>query len=282
MTMKNKTDLNGALNRREMLRLSAGSLLALGLWPGVLRAEGESQGEDFSFIAVNDTHYNDAKCGEWLQTAIAKMKACSPKPELCLMAGDYTDHGTVAELTAAREIFKSLDMPAYGVIGNHDWRKSDDRKPYEEVFPDRLNYRFDQRGWQFMALDTTAGQAWSQTRISEGTLLWVDENLPKHDKKKPLVLLSHFPLGPGTSYRPANADALLERFKEFNLRAVFCGHFHGFTETKMGQTICTTDKCCSLKRSNHDGTRERGFFFCQVSQGEIKRTFVEVPVPKGD
>jgi hypothetical protein len=280
-TMKDITDLNGAVSRRDMLRLSAGSLLALGLWPGVLRAEGEAQGEDFSFIAINDTHYIDEKCGAWLLTALAKMKEFAPKPELCLMSGDYTDHGTVAELAATRDLFKGLGIPTYGVIGNHDWLKQDDRKPYEQVFPDRLNYRFDHRGWQFMALDTTEGLKASQTKIADETLRWVDGALPKFDKKKPLILVSHFPLGPRTSNRPLNADALLERFQDYNLRAAFCGHFHGFTESKLGAAILTTDKCCSLKRGNHDGTRQKGFFFCQAKNGEIKRTFVEVPVPAG-
>jgi 3',5'-cyclic AMP phosphodiesterase CpdA len=277
--MTGKSDLKGTLNRRAMLRLSAGSLLALGLWPGVLRAEGESPGEDFSFIAVNDTHYIDDKCGEWLQTAIAKMKECSPKPELCLMSGDYADHGTVAELAAARDLFQSLGFPTYGVIGNHDWFKNDDRKAYEEVFPERINYRFDHRGWQFMALDTTEGLKANKTKIADETLRWVDDNLPKYDKKKPLVLVSHFQLGPKINNRPLNSDALLERFKEFNLRAVFCGHFHGFTESKLGEAVFTTDKCCSLKKTNHDKTTEKGFFFCQINNGVIKRTFVEVPVP---
>jgi 3',5'-cyclic AMP phosphodiesterase CpdA len=277
--MTNKSDLRGALSRRDMLRVSAGSFLALGLWPGVLRAEGESQGEDFSFIAVNDTHYVDEKCGAWLQTAIAKMKACSPKPELCLMSGDFAEHGTVAELTAAREVFQALGFPAYGVIGNHDWLKNDDRKPYEEVFPNRINYRFDHRGWQFMALDTTEGLKAGRTRISDDTLRWVDANLPKFDKKKPLIVLSHFQLGPGINNRPLNTDTLLERFKDYNLRAVFCGHFHGFTESRRGEAVFTTDKCCSLKAKNHDGTTEKGFFFCQIKHGSIQRTFVEVPVP---
>jgi hypothetical protein len=269
------------LSRREMLRASAGSLLALGLWPGVLRAEGENRGEDFSFIAVNDTHYIDENCGEWLQTAIARMKECAPKPELCLMSGDYSDHGTVAELAAARDVFKGLGIPTYGVIGNHDWLKNDDRKPYEEVFPNRVNYRFDHRGWQFMALDTTEGQKANQTKIADATLRWVDENLPKYDKKAPLILVSHFQLGPGINNRPLNTDALLERFKDYNLHTVFCGHFHGFTESKLGEAVFTTDKCCSLKMANHDRTKEKGFFFCQVKNGEIKRTFVEVPVPRG-
>jgi len=277
--MMKKTDRRTALSRRAMLRLSAGSLLTLGLWPGALRAEGDAQGEDFSFIAVNDLHYIDEKCGSWLQTAIAKMKAASPKAELCLMSGDCTDHGTAAELATTRDLFQGLSFPTYGVIGNHDWLKHNDRTPYEQVFPDRINYRFDHRGWQFLGLDTTEGQKGGGTKISEETLRWVDDTLPKLDPKKPLILISHFPLGPKIPNRSLNADALLERFKQHNLRAVFCGHFHGFTESQQGEAVFTTDKCCSFKRMNHDGTKEKGFFVCEAKNGAIKRTFVEVPVP---
>lgn len=262
-----------------MLRASAGTLLALGLWPGALRAEDAGRGEDFSFIAVNDTHYVDEKCDAWLQTAINRMKECLPKPELCLMSGDYAEHGTVAELSGARDVFNGLGIPTYGVIGNHDWFKNDDRKPYEEVFSNQINYQFDHRGWQFMALDTTAGLKAGGFKISDETLRWVDENLPKIDRKAPLILVSHFPLGPGVANRPLNADALLERFKDYNLRAAFCGHFHAFTEKKWGEAVLTTDKCCSLKARNHDGTKEKGFFHCRIKDGAIQRSFIEVPIP---
>jgi 3',5'-cyclic AMP phosphodiesterase CpdA len=269
----------GGCTRRDLLRLGAGSLLTLGLWPGALRAADEPSGEDFSFVAVNDPHFMDEKCGLWLQTAVAKMKACSPQPELCLMAGDYAENGTLAELAGARDAFKGLGIPVHGVIGNHDYQPNDDRKAYEEVFPNQINYQFDHRGWQFMALDTTEGLKANRTKISGETLRWVDEHLPKFDRKKPLVLLSHFQLGPGINNRPLNTDALLERFKEHNLRAAFCGHFHGFTESKLGEAVFTTNQCLSLKKPNHDRTKEKGFFHCQVKDGVIQRTFVEVPVP---
>jgi Icc-related predicted phosphoesterase len=268
-----------ALSRRQMLKLSAGSLLALGLWRGAVGAENEVKVEDFCFIAVNDLHYIEEQCGKWLETALAKMMACSPKPELCVVSGDLTDDGTVPQLTAIRELFKKHDLPLYGVIGNHDWRTQTDRQPYDDIFPGRINYHFDHRGWQFVALDTTEGLKATKTNIAPDTLRWLDEHLPKLDKKRPLILVSHFPLGPKAKNRPLNADALLERFKEHNLRAAFCGHYHAFTETKVGEAVFTTNKCCSFKRFNHDTSKEKGFFFCQIKDGQLSRSFVEVPVP---
>jgi 3',5'-cyclic AMP phosphodiesterase CpdA len=266
------------LTRREMLELSAGSLLALGLWPGALRAAGEGNSGEFNFIVVNDLHYLDSKGDKWFEQVVTQMKATPQKPEFCLIVGDYAEHGKAEQLAATRDLFKELGLPTYGVIGNHDYLAQDNRKPYEQLFPDRINYRFEHKGWQFLGLDSTQGQLGANTRVQAPTLQWLEDHLPKLDKKRPTVVFTHFPLGALTPSRPVNADDLLERFRDFNLRAVFCGHFHGFTERQVWNTILTTNRCCSFFRGNHDGTAEKGYFLCEAKEGTIKRQFVEVKV----
>ncbi|MCY3024249.1 MAG: metallophosphoesterase [Planctomycetota bacterium] len=264
------------LTRRELLRWSAGSLLAAGLWPGALRAEGDGAAADFRFVVVNDLHYVDAACGRWLETVIARMKADQDQPAFCLLAGDLANDGTREQLAGVRDVFKTLGVPVCAVIGNHDWLGFDDRKPYEELFQKQLSYHFDHDGWLLLGLDTTDGQHWAKTAVQKPTLDWLDETLPKLDKKRPMIVFTHFPLGAGVQYRPANADDVLARFKEHNLRAVFCGHFHGFTERKVGDAVLTTNRCCALKRGNHDGTKEKGYFLCHVKDGNVERKFVEI------
>ena len=73
-----------------------------------------------------------------------------------------------------------------------------------------------------------------------------------------------------------NADDLLERFQDFNVVAVFNGHFHGFTEHEVRGTVFTTNKCCSISRGNHDQTTEKGYFLCRAQDGRITREFIEV------
>ena len=49
--------MRSCITRREWLRLSAGALLSLGVWPGRLRgADAPATHDDFTFIAVNDLH----------------------------------------------------------------------------------------------------------------------------------------------------------------------------------------------------------------------------------
>src|ERR1700733_10674237 len=113
------------VTRREALQL--GSLLALGLWPGALRAQDAGNAGDFTFIVVNDLHYQSERCGVWFQQVVRQMRATEPKADFCLIVGDYCEHGIREEIAAAREAFEGLGIPAFGVIGNHDYTAPADR-----------------------------------------------------------------------------------------------------------------------------------------------------------
>jgi hypothetical protein len=161
------------------------------------------------------------------------------------------------------------------VIGNHDYATQTDRRAYTQAFPLRINYYFKRGGWQFVGLDTSEGQRYEKTSIAPETFQWLNDYLWRLDKRKPTVVFTHFPMGEGVKYRPSNANALLERFLDFNLQAVFCGHYHGFTEKFAKDAPVTTNKCCSLKRGNHDNTKEKGYFVCETRDGKLTRRFVE-------
>jgi len=263
-------------NRREWLRLGAGALLSAGLWPGRLRAAENGLGGEFRFVVINDAHYQSPRCPAWFERVIASVREQVPKPELCLMVGDLAEHGIEKELGPMRDVLRSLQMPFHVVIGNHDSISDTDRSVWEKLFPQSLNFHFKHSGWQFVGLDSSEGTKFEKTRVQGATLNWLDENRPKLDRDSPTVVFTHFPLGDGVPMRPLNADAVLERFKEVNLVAVFDGHFHGFTERKSGRTTLTTNRCCSISRENHDGTKEKGYFVCSARDGEIRREFIEV------
>lgn len=261
--------------RREALeKLSPAVLLSLGLWPGALAAA--PRGGSFRFIVVNDLHYISAECGQWLERTARQMKSHGDI-ELCLVAGDLTEHGQPEHHNAVREILRAFGIPTYVVIGNHDYvEKTGERAAYDKAFPKSLNYSFVHRGWQFIGLDTSEGLKYENTSIQPHTFSWVDERVRKLDKRRPTIIFTHFPLGPGVKYRPLNTDALLEHFKPLNLQGIFCGHYHGFTERKLENAMVTTNRCCALKRNNHDGTKEKGYFLCTARDGKITREFVEL------
>jgi len=266
-----------SLSRRQLLRAASASLLAASICPVALLA-GERQSPDSHFFVLNDLHYVGEPCGQFLQKVIAQMKAAKEKPDLCLLAGDLSDNGTPQQLTAVRDLLKTLGIPVRVICGNHDYVRNNDRAPFMDIFPDALNYVFDHRGWQFVGLDTCDGTK-AQVTIPHPTFAFLDYTLHRLDRKRPIALFTHFPLGPGMPNRPPNAPRLLDLFKDHNLQAVFSGHHHGLKECKLGPTTFTTNRCCSLLQQNHDGSKEKGYFLCHAKDGAITRQFVEAPAP---
>jgi len=209
---------------------------------------------------------------------VRQMKAHPEKIDFALVCGDLADQGKPAQHGAMRDLLKTLGMPHYTVVGNHDYAEGDmSRQSYDAAFPKQINYTFEHQGWQFIGLDTSEGTHYQDTHVGAHTLRFLDETLPKLDKARPTVVFTHFPMGPDTKMRPLNMDAVLERLKPFNVRAGFSGHFHGFTERDVNGVPLTTDRCCAFSRENHDGTKEKGYFLCEARDGKITRRFVEVP-----
>ena len=263
-------------NRREMLSyLSAGALLSMGLWPGCATRPKGAASSSFQFIVVNDTHYMSPECGAWLERVVEQMKT-HREAEFCLLAGDLVEVGHRAHLGAVADIFGGLGRPVHVQIGNHDYAEDGSRDGYDSVFPDRLNYWFEHRGWQFVAFDSTEGTKYQGTSIQPAALDWLRQTAPQLDRSKPMIIFTHFPLGAEVRYRPTNADAALDLFRGHNLRGVFSGHFHGRTERLWSGAALVTNQCCALKRNNHDGTNQKGYYLCTVEGTQVRRQFVEV------
>jgi predicted phosphodiesterase len=270
-----REDHPGPLTRREALgRLGAGALLALGMWPGSLSLKaGTGEAGAFRFVVLNDTHLMTPQCGPWLEQVVRKLRA--ERPDFCLLNGDMTEEGSRRDLAVVRDIFRGLGAPVYTVIGNHDHGADDDAEAYNSLFPRRLNYWFEHRGWQFVGLDTTDGRRWEKTLIQPGTFHWLAGKLGRIEARKPTVLFTHFPLGEAVSYRPANTDELLERFRHFNLKAILSGHWHGFTLRWQESVFALTNRCCALKRGNHDRSPAKGYLVCEARDGCLTYRFVE-------
>lgn len=272
------------------LRTRRDFLRTIPLFAAAATIAGETPAPAPSFIAINDLHYLADDCGRWFRAVVEQMKAEAPRAAFCLLCGDIVDRGDLPSLTAVKEIFSTLGVPLHPVPGNHDFTPEGSRDHYDAVFPQRLNYRFAHGGWQFIGLDTTQGTAYHQTSISDATLAWLDAE--PLDRDLPTVVFTHFPLGEGTTYRPVNAPAAIERLAKLNLVAVLSGHWHGASERRLPrpagaagagkESILTTSRCCARVRTNADQSPLKGWWLCQAQpDGTLNRKFVEFQPPEG-
>lgn len=265
------------LSRRRALRcLSVGGLLAARLLPSAATARETEPPGAFTFAVINDLHYLSPECGAFLRRALQQVQ--EHQPAFCLVLGDLVETGRREDLATVRRLLDESRLRYYTVIGNHDYTPTGSPRYYKYFFPRRLNYSFAHQGWQFVGLDTSEGLKYENTQISAETLAWWERARKRLSPVAPTVVFTHFPLGPGVRYRPLNAEALLEKMAGLNLKAIFCGHFHGYTRKPALQTIAYTNRCCALKRNNHDRSREKGFSLCRATPEEVQVRFVEVPV----
>ncbi len=256
--------------RREMIRLGAGALLGAALPRGLAAESGSGR---FRFVVVNDLHYRDVRCGPWFERVAQSIR--SQRPAFVMLAGDLSESGTAAQLGAIHEIFRPLPFPVHAVVGNHDCDDSDNFCAYKQIYGSRFNYRFDHGGWQFLAFDSTQGGHVYRTKISTDTISWLDQTLPSVSRDKPLVVLTHFPLGRNW-LRPMNAHLVLERLRGYELQAALGGHWHGLTDREEQGVHLSTGRCCSWWRDNHDGSPLKGYALCHVEDGKMRHEFVAV------
>lgn len=266
-------------------RSALGLLLSAGLWPGCVRLPraGLTPGVPFTFAALNDLHHSNEECNPWFESVFAQV--AQHRPAFVLLLGDLADRGEPASFATVRRLSARIGVPCHTVPGNHDNDVEKTTALYATAFPGGLNSRFTHEGWQFIGLDTSDGNQWRDTRVSDATLAWLDRELRSIDPRRPTVLFTHFPLASGIRTQqghvltPVNAEAVLQRLVSLNLRAVLSGHFHGMTERAWIRGPLITGACCSRVRDNHDGTPTKGWWLCQAtSAGEFHRSFVPLAV----
>lgn len=268
-----------SFTRREaVVRLAA--LLAAGLWPGALRAvaAGARAGE-FTFAAANDFHHFEPACDPWF-AALFRQIASHEGVEFCLGLGDLAHKGGPENIASVVRLAHGAGLRFHATPGNHDNDLEESTAIYDRVLPGQLNYTFALHGWQFVVIDSTEGKNWGKTRVQPATLVWLDSELPRIDLHRPLVLATHFPLASSTPLCPVNAEEVLEKFLNHNLRLVLGGHHHGRTEVARGKYSIATNACCSRVAGNHDGTTTKGYWLCRTqADGTVRRDFVEFTGP---
>lgn len=150
-------------------------------------------------------------------------------------------------------IMKTLDMPVFNIVGNHDVNFTDlgnryAKETYKKYFGPSY-FSFEYGDVHFVALDNIDylghenGGSYYRGYLNETILTWIRNNLQYVDKDKMLVFLAHIPLysmdTDARSNNTVNRTELLELLEDRDRVLFLCGHrhmvFHHFLDEEFGR-----------------------------------------------
>lgn len=218
----------------------------------------KSQTETFSFAFITDIHLQpERNAVEGFLKAIDTINYLDP--DFVITGGDLVMDALAQRYTRAdslytlyQETVKSLEMPVYNTMGNHEiygiYSRSgaDPEHPDygEKMFENRFGesyYSFDHKGWKFMIINSVedAGNDHYIGLIDEKQLEWIKEELERTDTSTPIVISTHIPFITVNSQKYAgttipndsslviiNGREVIDLFKDYNLKLVLQGHLH--------------------------------------------------------
>lgn len=228
----------------------------LSLMGGVARAA-----EPFFFIQLSDPQLGmftadrdfaqDAANFEFAVTAVNRLK-----PAFVVITGDLVNKpGDAAQIAEYRRIVGRIDrgIPVYNVAGNHDVENAptpESLAAYEKIFgPAR--YTFRHGGLTGIVLNSSLIHSPQKApeQLAEQDR-WLREELTKARAENPrhLVVFQHHPWFLKTATEadeyfniptPRRASHLA-MFREFDVRYLFCGHYHRNAEARDGELEAVT------------------------------------------
>jgi len=238
-------------------------MLYTGLWLlllGCAHVHAENE-KAFTFGAIADCQYcNDPGKG------VRKYAQSTDKLSQCVAAfntmnlsyvvhlGDFIDRD-FKSFDAVMPIYKRLKMPAYHVLGNHDFSVADARKkevPAKLGMPSKY-YDFAVNGWRYIVLDgndisyhaypkdspehAQAATYYRQNKITSPKwngaigpkqLSWLRGVLQKATQDgENVILFCHFPVYPANAHNLWNAAEVIALIEPFTcVKAYINGHNH--------------------------------------------------------
>ncbi len=206
---------------------------------------------DFCFIHTSDNHLSPQPAGSpapdlskgpaggltWLCEQARQPQIIEPlhydagRPAFIIDTGDLTEYGVIANTyNTFEEITKSLPIPLYYSLGNHDETWTGAMSVMRKRYGD-LQYSFDKFGCHFVCLNSATPQE-PLPSIERRTLVWLADDLSRVPRNKPVFLFCHHQLSSTEFAKPFEQIRLLQLLDGHNVVLLLMGHGHGHYHEK--------------------------------------------------
>jgi len=177
----------------------------------------------FKFALLSDLHITKSgNASEDLQRAVDQINA-SGDIDFVLVTGDITEEGDRASLMKAKSILDELNIKYYIIPGNHETKWSDSGvTAFGDIFGSE-QFKNDYKGFLFLGFNTGPLMRMADGHVAPQDISWLKNELKKAGKKKPVFIVTHYPLQAGDV---DNWYELTDAIRQYNIRAFLGGHYH--------------------------------------------------------
>jgi 3',5'-cyclic AMP phosphodiesterase CpdA len=190
-------------------------------------------------------HLSDLHFGRHDQAVVDALipELATQAPDLVVISGDFTQHGTEHEFKAARAFVDKISAPVFAVPGNHDvpqlnllTRLMHPYALYQKYICDTLEPFVELGGIAVLGLKTarriTPDFNWSNGFLGRPQLARLQERFSHASPSAIRVVVAHHPLlypevrSGMAQHIVRNADVALGQFAALGVKLVLSGHFH--------------------------------------------------------
>ena len=182
-----------------------------------------------------------------LRQAVDELNTLVTPPDVIVVTGDLTDHGSEAEYANLLAILAAARMPVFVIPGNHDSRDglrtafaADSYLPANGF----LQYVVESYPLRLIALDTHVPGSHHGELCAE-RLNWLDQTLSDAPTRPTLLMMHHPPFPTGIEYMdhhalhdPAAFADVVRRHPQ--IERILCGHLHRTIDHRFAGTIAGT------------------------------------------
>jgi 3',5'-cyclic AMP phosphodiesterase CpdA len=202
---------------------------------------------------ITDLHVTDREGGlrlladpdDRLERAVTALAGLPARPDVVLLTGDLTDHGTEAQYALLLELLAPLDVPLLPIPGNHDdsrvFRTALARLLPADLPDGHVSYVVDEYPVRLVGLDTTDPDRHDGVLPHE-RIQWLDTVLREAPGRPTLVFMHHPPFETGIWWMDLMALEGAAAFREVierhpQVRLVVAGHIHRAIQTTIGGSL---------------------------------------------
>jgi 3',5'-cyclic AMP phosphodiesterase CpdA len=170
-----------------------------------------------------------------IATAVERLNALSPRPDLVVATGDLTSSGRPAQYAALDRLLTPLEMPLYLLPGNHD-----ELRPFLDTFAGRYGIGddtdfvqtvIDGKSLRLVALDATVADHHNGGMPAERSE-WLDATLAEQAERPTLIYAHHPPIETGIWWMDGlgildgldRLESVLRSHRQ--VVGLICGHLH--------------------------------------------------------